>query len=509
VWYYLDIGDSLYAKNSCNQDFIDASYYYDTAFVIAQQTKDDTAIANAYLAKGRLYDAWKKDADKTIFNYSKASEIYKKIKLDRACAYAAGLAIHAMADKGDTVATLNAIQDLIKDKSEDTLRKYNNLIALVSSEAVKVKAFDVATKLLGYITVTQLVTEPINYKHKYYEAQFDMFCALHPSKPNPFLDSFLLTIQSKSPFDSAVVQLKVYKYYKHLGQYAASLKAYETHIAISENLSTSESNTSFSKRLSEIEQKELEYKGLLAYKDKIIKWVVFAIIGIVLIASLWLTFNTNKLRKRTEQYNLDLQDKLTEIQLLNQEMHHRIKNNIYMVYSMLKMQEKQATSTEQKQLIAETTNRINSMALMHEELFLKQSTKESLNNYLAKVIKMVSEQFSHQKNLSVNTNIDQVSLPNKDILPLGLLINELLTNSIKYAIPEDDKILQLNLRIFTQDSNIFLEYFDNGKNLENPAKQGLGTRLIELLTKQLKAERIHISGSAFHYKLKLKHEPSL
>jgi two-component sensor histidine kinase len=506
VFKYLDWGDSFYARNSSTQDFIDASFYYDTAYAIANELKDDTVLAAAYFAKGRLCDAWLHDANKTAYYYNKASELYKKINSTDNSFLTAALAIHANSLSGNITSTNNSIRALIKDKPDTALTRQSIVIALLSNIACKVQLYDLAEELLLFIDKKKLSSGGFNSHNKYYEAQFMVYNSKHPGQINPYLDSMAAKQRSGARFDSVLVQLTLYNYYKGLGATTLALKALETYDKLEHQIHVPEKKAVFSARIEQLDEKTNAYKNKIAQQKNIITWIIAVLIISVVIASLWWVYITNRMRARTESYNTNLQQKITEIETLSQEMHHRIKNNIYMVYSMLKMQEKNSSSLEQKQLIGETTSRINSMALMHEQLFYKQSTKQSLSKYLAKVVSSVCEQFSHNKQLHIDTQIDNVNIPNKDILPLGLLINELLTNTIKYATPPADALLRITLSIAYKEDGVILEYYDNGIASTEEKKEGLGIRLIQLLARQINAQRIEIADKPYYYKLKLRYE---
>ncbi len=497
----ISIGDSIYANNNSTQDFIDASYYYDSAYAIATYLKNDTLLAHAYLAKGRIYDAWRNDGAKTIAYYSKAAAAFKKINAFDSYIFCSGLTMHAFADNKDSAGAAKTAFQIFNSLHDSLKLKYSRILVLIADECTKIKAYSMAQKILKSIDTKKVINTNLKYRDKFYNANFNIFTFNNPGVKNPYLDSFLINLIDCSPFDSADITQKLYLYYKQVNQPLESFKALQKYNELSQKLNNQNMESKFGYRLKTMEKNEIILKDEIFKKDKIITRAIASIFLIALLASLYLLLNAIKMRKRTEKFNLELQEKYNEIQVMHQEMNHRIKNNIYMVYSMLKMQEKQAKTIEQKQYISETTNRINSMALMHEELFLKQSTKESLSKYLEKIVTAVSEQFSHEQQIIRAIKIENVSLGSNTILPIGLLINELLTNSMKYAKVNKGALLKINLHIYENNNKVFIEYFDNGDTKNLQINAGMGTKLIELLTKQIKAQRVTKENNPFYYSI--------
>lgn len=170
------------------------------------------------------------------------------------------------------------------------------------------------------------------------------------------------------------------------------------------------------------------------------------------------------------------------------EIHHRVKNNLAIVISLLSMQMRQVTDPDLKRIISDIEMRIRSMALIHEHLYRSEDLdKIRLHEYLRSLTTIVLSSFSSPQIL-LETDFEPMDVSIETALPIGLITNELLTNSIKYAF-SDNKAGTIKVRLNKTNGSISLSISDNGKGL--PAgfiiddQKTLGMFIIKLLVEQL------------------------
>jgi two-component sensor histidine kinase len=171
--------------------------------------------------------------------------------------------------------------------------------------------------------------------------------------------------------------------------------------------------------------------------------------------------------------------------MLFREINHRVKNNLNIVSSMLSMQA-ESQSQEVQNIIHTSKNRIESIALVHSMLYSHNSIENvDAQEFIQKLSKNITS--TCEKNIELVLSIDKIQLPLNQIIPIGLIINELLTNSIKHSfkkLSNPKAIIVLHVR----KNNILLTYFDNGKGFSSKKQNlHLGLTLINLNVKQLKA----------------------
>jgi two-component sensor histidine kinase len=211
----------------------------------------------------------------------------------------------------------------------------------------------------------------------------------------------------------------------------------------------------------------------------------------MLVAFFALTYLINQyliFQSRTERQlleaNQELEKKNNEINLLMKEIHHRIKNNLQLVISLLRMQRDEINSQEVQLHFTEAINRVMSISIIHQKLYQKDNLKnfnfKDYINELIQEIKLINETEVH---IDLLIDIEDIGL--KTLVPMGLLLNELISNSFKHAftLKVNDNKISIKIDQYSSEQ-ICLYYEDNGLWKENKLK-GFGLELVEMLTTQL------------------------
>jgi two-component sensor histidine kinase len=192
--------------------------------------------------------------------------------------------------------------------------------------------------------------------------------------------------------------------------------------------------------------------------------------------------------------NLELEKStisINEKNTLLKEIHHRVKNNLQVITSLLSLQANTITNTDLRAIFNQSQYRINSMALVHEMLY--QSDNLSVVNYNTYLKELITTLISSIKGFKNNIKLDlatnNISINVDTAIPLGLLINEIITNSLKYAFNKDEfGALSLNLKQLN-DNRLLLKIGDDGKGFSNIGSvnlKSIGLKLINKLVRQLK-----------------------
>lgn len=199
-----------------------------------------------------------------------------------------------------------------------------------------------------------------------------------------------------------------------------------------------------------------------------------------------------------------------EKEMLVKEINHRVKNNFQLVNSLLELQSKDIGNEIAIQKLNEGQSRIKAMSLIHQKLYQTEYLGlVSFKEYTQQLTDLLLSTVNF-KNVTTRINIDDIQLDIDTAIPLGLILNELFTNSIKYALKDEpDEFIEITIK--KQDSTSFLfEYKDSGTgfNLSLPPKEtGLGMKLIKSLIKQLQGEikptNQQINGMIFIFKDKI------
>ena len=192
-------------------------------------------------------------------------------------------------------------------------------------------------------------------------------------------------------------------------------------------------------------------------------------------------------KERTEELNktIDLKD------LLLKEVTHRVKNNLQVICSILNLQKGKVKSEESSMLLIETVNRIHAMSLIHETLYKsKQIGEVKFAGYMKSLLKYVSETFDTSE-IEISTKIDDVVLSMDTATSCGMIVMELMTNSLKYAFPKKQNSKITICMSINADNQCVMSVQDNGvgfPDIDLMESESIGMQLIMSLSEQLEGK---------------------
>ncbi len=318
-----------------------------------------------------------------------------------------------------------------------------------------------------------------------------------PSKAINLLERYLDENPQANRSFSHMIYFTLYQTHKELGNYNVSLDYLEQYIERKNELITEQEQDNLNELAVKYEtdkkEQELAIQSLQLQKANRSKiFLITGLIGLSLLSGL--LYKLFQSRKKTASILSDKNNKieaaLNEKETLLREIHHRVKNNLQVVSSLLSLQSRGLTDEQAKEAMSDSRNRVQSMALIHQNLYQdKDLVGVNTKEYIEKLTSNLVQNYSLQK-VEVETDIDNLDLDVDIMIPLGLILNELITNSLKYAFKEQDSgKIQIHLK--QQAAGLQLQVSDNGKGLPaefNHTKlESLGFRLIDAFTKKLKA----------------------
>ncbi|TAF36332.1 MAG: PAS domain S-box protein [Oscillatoriales cyanobacterium] len=207
-------------------------------------------------------------------------------------------------------------------------------------------------------------------------------------------------------------------------------------------------------------------------------------------------------RKRDED---KIKASLAEKEVLLQEIHHRVKNNLQVISSLLKLQSRYIQDSHVTELLKESQNRVRSMALVHEQLYQsKDLSKIDFADYIHNLAQNLFQAYEiNAKAIKLQTKIAPCFMNIDTAVPCGLIINEFVTNSLKYAFPEQNQgTIKIDFS-FDNDRVCVLVVSDSGiglpKDLDYKNSRTLGLRLVVSLVKQIRGniELVKTAGTVF------------
>lgn len=205
-------------------------------------------------------------------------------------------------------------------------------------------------------------------------------------------------------------------------------------------------------------------------------------------------------RRKIQRQNRELQESNAEQKALTQEVHHRVKNNLQYIVSLLSLQAQNVDSPELEQQIEEIKTRIMTMGLIHQRLYQAQGIQAVfLPSFLNELVENLMSVLSSRVPVVKHMKIDPVRVDVESAIALGLLINELTTNAIKHAFANHPSPV-FHLDVVRDHDKITFDVTDNGPgyNLALSAGRGFGVRLIELLLRKLKGSMQQKSPNTIH-----------
>jgi two-component sensor histidine kinase len=196
-----------------------------------------------------------------------------------------------------------------------------------------------------------------------------------------------------------------------------------------------------------------------------------------------------------------LKELLSEKEILLQEIHHRVKNNLQIISSLLDLQSQYIEDKGMQEIFRTSQKRVKSMALIHEQLYQsKNFTKINFAEYLSDLTGYLLETYGiNTDKITLKLNLDEINLNISTAITCGLIVNELVSNSLKYAFPNGaEGTIDISFSSDI-DKTCTLIVRDNGigfpKNLELKNIKSLGLQLVRLLANQLEAT-LELNGSA-------------
>ncbi|MBN1887517.1 MAG: PAS domain S-box protein [Thermoflexales bacterium] len=191
-------------------------------------------------------------------------------------------------------------------------------------------------------------------------------------------------------------------------------------------------------------------------------------------------------RKQAEEA---LKHSLQEKEMLLKEIHHRVKNNLQIISSLLSLQTEYIQDEKTLDLFKESQNRIRSMALLHEKLYQsKDLALIDFRDYLSSLIAHIFRSYATKATIRVGMDIDEIYLNIDTAIPCGLIVNELVANALKYAFPRGQKG-EVDVQFHRDGDDYALAISDNGVGLPEALDvrntQSLGLQLVHLLTEEL------------------------
>ncbi|NUM51079.1 MAG: tetratricopeptide repeat protein [Flavobacteriales bacterium] len=259
-------------------------------------------------------------------------------------------------------------------------------------------------------------------------------------------------------------------------------------------------------------QKEKEITDLTIEKERRWKQFLYIILMLsllVVIIAFIAFIDKSRTNKKINAQKTVIEKSLKEKEILLKEIHHRVKNNLQIINGLLELQESLHSSEETKNIVNEAQGRIKTMAIIHEMLYQTHDIEKiDFNLYVQRLVKNISTGYSGSGDkIKIKYLIDAIYFNIDTIIPLGLILNELVSNVYKYVfIPKNGSLLEISIHYNQEDWELTVK--DDGKGLgveiSEIKESSFGLKLVKMLARQLKGKMIYTfdNGSVFRINFK-------
>lgn len=208
-------------------------------------------------------------------------------------------------------------------------------------------------------------------------------------------------------------------------------------------------------------------------------------------------------KRRVIQHELDKE--IAQKELLLKEMKHRIKNNLSVVSSLVRLQSERALDDYHRELLLDCNNRIESVSTMYDLIYNTENVQTvNFNEYISTLISKINSAFNIEtRNIVIKHDIPNIDVKIDLAVNLSLIINEVITNSYKHAFQNISKPV-INLKVLMNSNSMVIDIDDNGIGFANmKVRDSFGMGIIEGLAEQINAEYFYRGENGSHFWLKL------
>ncbi|MDO7874419.1 sensor histidine kinase [Hymenobacter sp. ASUV-10] len=521
-FHLLQRGDSAYARKAGYDSFAEALRYYDQAQALADRSQDTLLLAEAVFARARVYDAWNKQPLQTIEYFQRAAQLLARVPGQRARAhYARYLVAHAYEKVPDSLLAVQTLRQLARELRPlpDSIRRQLTYTVEMALSSTEVHNYALADTLLRQLVYRPgLHNDPTSYDYltHYYLVQSRLDVYLRRRSQSPFLDSLQQSFRaSRTLLDRLYLSQQLARLLADAGRYRAAYEFQGTAVRLGDSLVDGGDLERMRQTLVASEQRA-QAEALTAQRSRTSAlWGLGGALVVITLLSFYLARQGRRARQQSRhlgtaneelaRLNRQLDAQVGKVELLNKEIQHRVKNNLHMIFSLLHMQERGTTNEEVIEQLQTARLRVESIAALHNQL-LRNPHGLDLGAYLRTLITAVVACLANDRRVVTHLSTDVLDLPANSYFALSLILNEWVTNSIKYAHTGEGP-LEITVSVRAHPAEVCIDYADNGRPLPPgqplpyPAgpSSGLGTEIIGLLTEQLGATLTTLPDHPYHY----------
>ncbi len=496
VYDYMGVADS-------------ALIHYEKSIEIKRTLNDLDGEASTLLNIGVLY-FYQKDYEKSLFYAKQSLEMYKKLNNEKRTSAALnniGATYRLLKKYDEAIETYNEALEL-KEKVNDSLGMtsvflnlgiaYQNKEMYAEAEAYLLKSLAIQKKLddESRLINTYITLANLNIEQEKFTAGKE------------YIEKSIEVGKRK---DLPHEMSSVYKLYAYLDNLTGDYESAYTHLNEYIKLKDQFEKADRKKEMDKLEtvyqtkekEKEIEVSNTIIKNRNKALWVISIIVAVLLILAFWLFWLRYKLHKSNKQLNILVKQK----EDLVKEIHHRVKNNLQVISSLLNMHVRKVEDPQSKKIFDDGISRIQAMSLIHQNIYSHSSLQQlKPKDYIEKLVQQLFITYQiPDKSIKITTDIEDMDLDIEKLMSLGLILNEILSNAFKYAFNGSQQgEIDISMKTISQNK-VELKVKDSGKGITiemmDASANSLGMRLINAFSEKLDAEMNITNTNGTEYKL--------
>jgi len=398
-----------------------------------------------------------------------------------------------------------------KRQKSRLLYAYTNLFAAYTSLGEFNKANEVRSLAYSYYEPAH-----IGHKFQYHYHAANLYYKLN--RPTKMLGHIQDCMNIQANVDSHDKDLKVLKlnilYHKLTRQHDTALRFTEQYHTLKDSLYKREHTRDIHELETQYQKAEQEKEIAFlnaenTYKQSILLKKNLLLYGgaVVLLFFVFLSYLIYRLYQKVKNQNEITSNALEIKETLLKEIHHRVKNNLQVISSMLSLQSRYISDSEAVNALKQGQNRVHSMALIHRDLYEKENLGGvNTRSYVSQLTEKLMESYDisrHQVNIKLD--VEPLIFGLDTMIPVGLIINELVSNCFKHAFGPDTSNPTIRIILKQKENRIRLEVADNGKGLWSKdsleTDQSFGFELVKAFAEKLEADLAVVSKNGLSVSL--------
>lgn len=484
---YYDLGSAFYAQYN-DEGYSRALACFRRGLAYSEKYKNRLYIREGNFLIGTVYDAYKEDPEKIVFYYKKAYDMAVAMKDEESILGLSYNVSHAYSIQGDSLNSMRYIGVF------DSIRRLDSKSSFWNRGGLLVAYIEIKNKDINGFLKT---FEGIDKNYKYVDgnqplARYFALCSAFYAFEKGNYDNAIKTLHktlSSNPTDSAILMQYLAQSYARSDDMAHAYEWMEKLDKFNGTKLTLSARKGLVVNLlktdNALQEKENELLALeKTSKEKENSFLMFGMIFFVFATGIVAWFWYDNFKDKNE-----LAKRNAEKALLVQEIHHRVKNNLQLMYGLAKLQLPTITDPIARDLWQKNLIQLKSMSLVNEKLYNTEGvTSVVIKDFVLEILAYYRQIFPSESYV-IQTNIPEDLVVEADFaIPFGLILTELITNSYKHGLTSDNSSLSIDL-LKTQDKRLEFTYIDSGK-VEDLSiilnKKTGGSALIKDLVRQLK-----------------------